>query len=44
MMPFAVGQQLTGALQPLPGFDHVARCEAIFAAPILAKLDQSGEQ
>ena len=43
-MLLALGHQFRCALQPLLRLDHLARREAIFATPILAKLDQIGRR
>src|SRR3546814_4741905 len=41
-MPAPPGHPLRRTLQPLFGFDHVARGEPLFAAPILAERNQLG--
>jgi hypothetical protein len=41
-MPLALGHQFRCAPEPLLGLDHLARCEPLFAASVLAQRDQVG--
>ena len=41
-MPLALRHRLRSALQPRFNLDHIARSEAIFSAPVLAKRNQIG--
>ena len=41
-MPFPLRHQLRRLLKPLFGLDHLARCEAVVAAPVLAQCNKIG--